>query len=186
MIARLLAWIRGLFAPSAPQLTGPVGAPPPALPAGSSSPGADGWAHPTGGLGRLTSKFGPRINPVTKQPQVHNGQDIAVPVGTPILAVKAGKVTVRKDDHPIAGRYIIVDHGDGYLSEYLHLSRGDVTVGQTVKQGQIVGLSGGGLDKVTGKPLPGAGRSTGPHLHFIVKRSGSAVDPASVIAALRA
>ena len=145
----------------------------------SAAPGPDGWVHPTGGLGKLTSPFGPRTNPVTKQPQVHNGQDLAVPVGTPVLAAKDGSVTVVKHDDPIAGRYIIVDHGGGMLTEYLHLSAAKAAKGDKVKAGQVIGLSGGA------KGADGAGRSTGPHLHFIVKRGGVAVDPATVIASLR-
>lgn len=179
MIARFFEWLKGLFSPGAPQLTGPVGAPPTALPAGSDKPGTDGWVHPTGGQGRLSSPFGARIHPITKKPQNHNGQDLAVPTGTPIMAVKAGKVTMRKDSDPIAGRYVGIDHGGGFITQYLHLSRADVKVGDTVKQGQVIGLSGGA------KGADGAGRSTGPHLHFIVKKDGTAVDPPSIISLLK-
>lgn len=171
MIASIVAWIQGLF--------GGTAASPAALAAGNPTPGADGYTHPTGGKGLLTSPFGPRIHPITKQPQNHNGQDIAVPVGTPILAVQDGKVTMRKDDHPIAGRYVGIAHAGGITSEYLHLSRADVKIGDTVKRGQVIGLSGGG------KGISGAGRSTGPHLHFIIKKGAEAVDPPSVISALK-
>ena len=115
---------------------------------------------------RITSPFGPRTNPVTGKAQNHGGVDLAVPVGTYVGAVGPGKVGVVVRDHPIAGHYVEIAHGGGIWSRYLHLSRIDVAVGQPIKAGQQVGASGGGPGQ------PGAGRSTGPHLHLELWQGG--------------
>lgn len=112
----------------------------------------------------ISSPFGSRINPVTKQPQKHGGLDLPVEVGTAVRAIAAGTVGTTKLDHPIAGNYVEVDHGNGYWSRYLHLSRINVASGKSLPAGGTLGLSGGG------KGVPGAGRSTGPHLHLEVWR----------------
>lgn len=109
---------------------------------------------------RVTSPFGPRVNPVTNKQQDHGGVDLAVPAGTYVGAIGAGTVGVVTKDHPVAGDYVEVDHGGGNWSRYLHLSRINVTVGQELKVGEQIGLSGGGPNQ------RGAGRSTGPHLHL--------------------
>ena len=115
---------------------------------------------------KITSPFGPRINPVTHKAQDHGGVDLAVPVGSYVGAVGAGTVGTVVFDHPVAGHYVEVDHGGGTWSRYLHLSRIDVKKGQPVKVGEQLGVSGGGPGQ------PGAGRSTGPHLHLEIWQGG--------------
>lgn len=156
------------------------------------APGAPGEGpglfSPFGGEGAepvnivITSGVGQRRNPVTGKIHVHNGVDYAVPVGTPILSIAPGRVVAVFRDHPVNGHAVVIDHrpaGIPFMSSYVHLSRIDVGKGATVARGQLVGLSGGA------KGSPGAGRSTGPHLHLTVKRwDGRAwrlVDPLRVI-----
>jgi len=110
----------------------------------------------------LSSRFGPRTNPVTGKAQNHGGLDMPTEVGTPVTIIAAGQVGTVVRDHPVAGHYVEVDHGTGYWSRYLHLSRIDVTPGTVLPVGGKVGVSGGGVG------TPGAGRTTGPHLHLEV------------------
>jgi murein DD-endopeptidase MepM/ murein hydrolase activator NlpD len=141
------------------------------------------WPLPTSLLlhGRIaarviSSSFGPRTNPVSGEQQNHGAIDIPVDVGTPISAIGSGVVDYIGDNHPTAGNYVQIDHGNGYWSRYLHLSQMNVRAGQKVAMGQVIGLSGG---------QPGAygsGRTTAPHLHLDVWRGkpfagGVAVDP---------
>lgn len=102
----------------------------------------------------------------------HKGQDIGVPVGTPLLAYADGTVTTVTDQPSGAGYYVTVEHSmsatDGDASgalqtQYMHMSRQDVKVGQQVTAGQVLGRSGGQPGS------PGAGSTTGPHLHFTFK-----------------
>jgi murein DD-endopeptidase MepM/ murein hydrolase activator NlpD len=112
----------------------------------------------------LSSQFGPRINPVTHQFQNHGGLDIPTEVGSPVRAARAGTVGTVVRDHPVAGHYVEVGHDTGYWTRYLHLSRIDVAPGTVLPVGGQIGLSGGGVG------IPGAGRTTGPHLHLEVWR----------------
>lgn len=97
----------------------------------------------------------------------HTGQDFAAPVGTPVVAAGPGVVTV---EHPSwAGNLVRVDHGGGVETLYAHLSRVDVTDGQSVVAGQQVGAVGN------------RGNTTGPHLHFEVRLDGVPVDPVQVL-----
>lgn len=117
---------------------------------------------------RLTSAFGPRTNPVTGQHQSeHNGQDMAAPTGTPVYAAAGGVVAKVYDNHPVNGNAVILGHADTRITgtAYLHLSEVNVRTGQVVRVGQQIGRVGS------------TGRSTGPHLHFIVYALGKAVDP---------
>lgn len=95
----------------------------------------------------------------------HTGLDIAGPIGTPVVAANGGKVVEAAKLGVGYGWHVIVDHGNGYQTMYAHLSRIDVKVGDTVGQGETVGLRGS------------TGRSTGPHLHFEVRRSGGFQNP---------
>ena len=123
----------------------------------------------------MRSPFGMRPNPTTGDRRLHEGIDLAVPTGTPVHAVAPGVVRRTWTDDPINGHAVSVDHGDGWTSSYVHLSRMFVEQGQRVLRGQPLGLSGG-------EPgTPGAGRSTGPHLHFGVRYQGRAVDPVPLI-----
>jgi len=124
----------------------------------------------------ISSYFGPRSNPVTGEGQNHGAIDIPVDAGTTVRAIGGGTVGLTEPNHPTAGGYVTIDHGNGYWSRYLHLSQIGVTKGQTVSMGTPIGLSGG---------LPGAygaGRSTGPHLHLEIWKGepfngGTPIDP---------
>ena len=118
--------------------------------------------------GRISSVFGSQriLNGVPKNP--HNGIDIAVPPGTPVKAMSDGKVILSADDFYYAGNFIILDHGLGLNSMYLHLNESLVKEGQFVKKGDVIGKVGT------------TGRSTGPHLHWTVQWFNKRVDPNSV------
>ncbi len=104
-----------------------------------------------------------RRHPVTGRTAPHHGTDFAMPVGTPIQAPADGKVT-HVHTHPHAGRYLVIEHGQGYTTRYLHLQRTLVRPGQTVRRGERIALSGN------------TGRTTGPHLHYELHVDGVPVD----------
>ena len=114
--------------------------------------------------GVVTSPVGVRIGPFTGRPERHTGMDIAVPEGSPVRCPLDGTVTVVGRDER-GGLAITVRHRDGYTTGYAHLSESLVNPGDTVAAGQTIAKSGD------------SGRSTGPHLHFSVKRHGRPVDP---------
>ena len=127
----------------------------------------------TGFLGstlRLSSLFGMRKNPVTGKRVLHNGVDIAIPQGTPIYAVAPGIVKSADAScrSKVNGGNVTLRHTGGALSSYVHMSRIDVRPGQTVERWTRIGLSGGKRGDRC------AGRSTGPHLHFIIRPRGEA------------
>lgn len=96
----------------------------------------------------------------------HRGIDIANSIGTPILAADAGKVIVAGwPDNVGYGNRVIIDHGNGFVTLYGHMSKVLVDVGQTVQRGSTIGLIGS------------TGRSTGPHCHFEIRVSGKTQDP---------
>jgi len=95
----------------------------------------------------------------------HKGEDIANAIGTPILAADAGKVVTAGWTNVGYGNHIIIDHENGYMTLYGHLSQINVVAGQRVARGALIGLMGS------------TGRSTGPHLHFEIRTSGGNVDP---------
>lgn len=115
--------------------------------------------------GRLSSFFGTRKHPVTGKVSKHGGLDIAVKMGTPVAAAASGVVIVASTDVGHYGTAVFIDHKNGYITHYGHLSKILVKVGQKVRQGQIIAKSGS------------TGRSTGPHLHFTVKKNGVNMDP---------
>jgi hypothetical protein len=112
----------------------------------------------------LTSAFGPRINPVTGRFRVHEGLDLAAPEGTDVLAAEAGRVTETGSD-PVYGNYVVIGHRDDWASLYGHLSRIDVVLHQELRSGSLIGKVGS------------TGQSTGPHLHFELRKNGRAQDP---------
>lgn len=113
---------------------------------------------------RVSSRFNlNRLHPVTNRRAPHLGTDFAVPVGTRVLAPATGRVVI-SSWHPLAGRYLVIDHGQGYKTKYLHLSKNYVGKGALVKRGQAIALSGN------------TGRSTGPHLHYELHINGRPVD----------
>lgn len=113
----------------------------------------------------LTAPYGMLIHPFYKTMASHQGVDFAVPVGSRVFATADGKVSEVRTRPTSAGKYIIIDHGSGYETQYRHLSRIDVKEGQTVKRGDIIGLSGN------------TGLSLSPHLHYEVRYKGMRVDP---------
>jgi len=136
---------------------------------------AGGLIPPLAGNPLISSGFGHRAAPMTpKGPgsSNHQGVDYAVPVGTEVMAAGDGKV-IFVGDTAKGGNTIIIDHGNGLTTSYAHLNDfGGTKEGQQVKQGQQIALSGGAKD------YPGAGHSTGAHLHFSVKQQdGQFVDP---------
>ena len=126
----------------------------------------DGFCSPVGANWRdiITSEFGGRIDPFTGQRDGHTGMDLAVPSGTPIRAALDGTVT-RSEYDSSYGYFVMIDHGSGLATLYGHNSRLLVSVGQTVRAGDVISLSGS------------TGRSTGPHLHFEVWVNGERTDP---------
>ena len=128
---------------------------------------ASGFVRPIEG-GRISSVFGSQrvLNGVPKSP--HNGLDIAVPRGTKVRAMADGKVIFSADNFFYAGNFIIIDHGLGLNSMYLHLNESLVNEGQIVKKGDIIGKVGT------------TGRSTGPHLHWSVQWFEKRIDPNSI------
>jgi murein DD-endopeptidase MepM/ murein hydrolase activator NlpD len=125
---------------------------------------ARGFSWPV--TGTLTSGYGQRGG------RLHAGQDIAVPIGTPVRAAKAGTVTFAGTASGY-GTAVYLDHGRGQVTRYAHLSRLLVRRGQQVALGEQIALSGN------------SGNSTGPHLHFEVRVGGSAVNPAPYLPTLR-
>lgn len=125
---------------------------------------AGGFSWPL--TGRITSPFGPRGG------RTHAGLDIAVPIGTPVRAVKAGTVQSAgaASGYGIA---VYLEHGGGESTRYGHLSKPLVRAGQQVASGEQIALSGN------------SGRSTGPHLHLEIRRNGRAVDPLPLLPARR-
>ena len=121
--------------------------------------------------GRISSLFGHRrfFNGQARNP--HSGLDIAAPTGSEISAPAAGEVTL-VDDLYYNGKTIFLDHGQGLITMYCHLSETLVAVGERVAQGEVIGLVGA------------TGRVTGPHLHWSVSLNGYRVDPQSVMAEL--
>lgn len=118
--------------------------------------------------GEISSPFGPRIHPVYRVPSFHAGIDLAVPEGTRVCAAAPGRVVTAGWEGGF-GFLVVLDHGDGYTTYYGHLSRILVQVGQYVEIGEVIALSGN------------TGLSTGPHLHFEIRRDGVAVDPLSLL-----
>jgi|GEM_PF-5288610 len=130
-----------------------------------------------------TSPFGWRTHPVTGTRKYHEGQDLRAAAGTPVLAAEAG-VVAYVTTTGACGWGVCIEHSPTLRTIYCHLSRIDAKKGQRVGRGVQIGLSGGA------KGHPGAGRSTGAHLHFAVKtRPGpkgtwAYVDPDELVAAV--
>ena len=118
--------------------------------------------------GWVTSGFGPRVSPFTEKPAWHDGLDIGAAANAPVQAPAQGRVTAVGFD-PKLGNLVKVDHGFGIETLYGHLAKALVKEGQRVKRGEVVGLVGS------------TGLATGPHLHYMVKVHGQALDPVTYI-----
>ena len=118
--------------------------------------------------GWLTSRFGPRVSPFTGRSQMHAGLDIAAARGTKITAPARGRVAYVGRKGPM-GNALILDHGFGVRTMYGHNDKIHVKVGQTVERGELVADMGS------------SGRSTGPHLHYVVEVNGKPRDPMNYI-----
>lgn len=132
------------------------------------APYEGGWRKPIPGA-PVTSKFNmTRMHPVLNKVMPHTGTDFGAPTGTPIGATSPGVVSYRGPAGP-SGNLVKVKHEGGYESGYAHLSRfGNVNVGDRVERLQTVGYCGT------------TGRSTGPHLHFTMKKDDKFIDPESL------
>jgi murein DD-endopeptidase MepM/ murein hydrolase activator NlpD len=115
-------------------------------------------------LTRIASGFGPRIHPIYGIPKMHNGLDFTAAQGTPIYATGNGTVTTAGVGTG-TGNHVIINHGYGYETVYMHMVRIKTAVGAKVKRGEIIGWVGS------------TGASTGPHCHYEVHINGTPVDP---------
>jgi len=119
-------------------------------------------------IGRISEKYGPRVDPFTDVSKHHYGLDIAAMTGSKVYAPAAGTVVVAKNRYKVGkgyGREVIIDHGNGIRTRYAHLSEIKVAYGQRIKRWEIIGLVGQ------------TGRATGPHLHYEVMINGHPVNP---------
>ena len=133
----------------------------PKAPASSAS-----WIVPCS-YRQFSSPFGERQSPTAGASSYHNGVDLAAPKGTPIVASRGGVVSARYTN---AGGYTVsINHGDGFVSIYMHMDSYVVGTGQTVAQGDLIGYVGS------------TGISTGNHLHFGISYNGEWVNPAAYI-----
>jgi murein DD-endopeptidase MepM/ murein hydrolase activator NlpD len=118
--------------------------------------------------GWVTSGFGPRVSPFTEKPAWHDGLDIGAAANAPIQSPAQGRVTAVGFD-PKLGILVKLDHGFGIETVYGHLAKSLVKEGQRVKRGEAIALVGS------------TGLATGPHLHYMVKVNGQALDPVKYI-----
>ena len=115
--------------------------------------------------GRFSSQYGlKRFYNDSPRPRRHSALDIAAPTGTPVFAPADGKV-INTGDYYFTGNTIFVDHGQGLITQYIHLSKIDVSVGMVIERGQKIGEVGA------------TGRVTGPHLHWAVILNQTMIDP---------
>ena len=122
------------------------------------------FTWPCPGYKRISDEYGNRIHPILGTQQFHNGVDMAASSGTAILAAYDGDVIAATYSSSM-GNYIMIDHGSGLYTIYMHCSALYVSKGQAVTKGQNIAAVGS------------TGRSTGPHLHFSVRLNGNYVSP---------
>lgn len=142
---------------------------------GATTPGVDAYAANGSGLrwplqvpGRISSNFGNRTSPTAGASTYHQGIDIAVDEGTPIVAAAAGEV-VTASYTASAGNFVMIYHGNSLYTVYMHASQLAVSEGATVAQGDVIAYVGS------------TGISTGAHLHFGVSVNGNYVDPLNYV-----
>ncbi|WP_324667870.1 M23 family metallopeptidase [Geochorda subterranea] len=122
------------------------------------------FVWPLDGARRITSEFGLMREVNGRVTERHSGLDLAAPAGTPVRAANAGRVVLARE-HMVTGKTVILDHGWGLFTSYLHLSSMAVQEGQMVRKGQVIGQVGS------------TGFSTGPHLHWAAWVPRAFVDP---------
>jgi murein DD-endopeptidase len=126
-----------------------------------------GW--PLTGPIRITSGFGARTAPTTGASTYHNGIDLAAPIGTAVYAPASGTINSLYTNSE-GGKQLLMKHENGFISGFAHLISYAVTVGQSVRKGQLIAYTGN------------TGNTTGPHLHFSLKdKTGQFVDPLNYV-----
>jgi murein DD-endopeptidase MepM/ murein hydrolase activator NlpD len=118
--------------------------------------------------GRVSAPYGLRVDPFIEKYKAHEGIDFSISRGTPVYATAEGKVievVARHRPNKGYGKYVVIDHGNGYHTKYAHLQRSLVKEGQRIKRHETIGLVGD------------TGRSTGPHLHYEVIKEGMKINP---------
>lgn len=142
--------------------------PPTTAPAQATPPQTDtDWLTPVSGYW-ISSPFGNRLHPILGYERPHQGVDMACAENTPIYATRGGKITIAVYSES-AGNYVQINHGDGYSSVYMHMTRYVVSPGEYVAQGQLIGYVGN------------TGLSKGNHLHFGISYNGEYVNPMEYI-----
>ena len=126
------------------------------------------WAWPTVKPFRISSHYGYRIHPIKGTAHLHNGTDITGTSSNNIFAIQSGTVTRAGWSGGGEGINVVIDHHNGYSSQYMHLASAIVDVGDEVEKGQLIGLMGC------------TGSCTGKHLHLTVRHNGSTIDPLSL------
>jgi murein DD-endopeptidase MepM/ murein hydrolase activator NlpD len=128
------------------------------------------YSTPTGWpiKGTINSRFGLREHPISGMEIFHSGIDIGASIGTPIRATASGIVSF-SSWHNDSGFIVVLEHGYGYTSVYAHNKENHVKVGQRIKRGEIIGISGS------------TGATTGPHLHYEVWKNRRPVNPATFL-----
>ena len=130
--------------------------------------GSISFIWPCPASGRITSAFGGRSSPTEGASSNHQGIDIGAPTGSSILAAASGSVVIATYSAS-AGNYVMINHGGGVYTVYMHMNSIGVSVGQSVSQGQQIGTVGS------------TGYSTGPHLHFGIRSNGTYVNPTAYV-----
>lgn len=160
--------IRGLFGPDGSLVASDLWLPPPAPRSGGAPRGPAGDDEHLPTSWPLTQRGFVTQGLLEGDAGQHPGLDIAVPADSYIRAAGAG-IVVEAGDDPVYGRFVTLDHGEGYRTLYAHASETLVEVGQEVRRNEVIALSGS------------TGRSTAPHLHFEILLNGEAVDPLTMV-----
>ena len=134
----------------------------------TTSTGSSSLRWPCPASGRITSGFGNRKSPTAGASSNHKGIDISASTGSSIVAAAGGTVSIATYSYS-AGNYVVVNHGNGLSTVYMHCSQLLVSAGDTVKAGQTIAKVGS------------TGYSTGSHLHFAVRKNGSYVNPSGYV-----
>jgi murein DD-endopeptidase MepM/ murein hydrolase activator NlpD len=116
----------------------------------------------------VSSRYGPRVSPISGRAHFHTGLDLAAPRGSRVYAARAG-IVIRKDYNAALGNYIILAHSGNFETVYGHLDSTEVELNQSVNSGMIIGRVGS------------TGASTGPHLHFEVREKGESRNPENLL-----